>query len=293
MPESLTTPCFNYVQPPPPAHLGAGEERRADAGPLPLKRGEIGFMEGVSSTSAQPGNTEPFTPLPFRHPADREYPPSITGQTYQEAPIQSANRLSVDSAKSRRSLFGLLRGQKAGSVGGLQIATLLLFTIQLLLLGGTVTVWVFAAKLLKGRPATGNYLPGAGSTAVFAHIIFAIVVLGQLIFLERRLFRLRAQRYNYLHPTEVNRHRSSPSTESAISFAPWNRPPLPTYAAALAQSGVGTGDIEDNLIAIPPPPAYGNIRGSTLLLAGNHEQSAAVLPVARTGAQRMSRPMSA
>ena len=52
-----------------------------------------------------------------------------------------------------------------------------------------------------------------------------------------------------------------------MAFAPWNRPPLPTYAAALAQSGVGTGDVEDHLIAIPPPPAYGNTRGSTLLLA--------------------------
>jgi len=53
-----------------------------------------------------------------------------------------------------------------------------------------------------------------------------------------------------------------------MGFAPWNRPPLPTYATALAQSGVGTGDVEDSAIAIPPPPAYGNTRGSTLLLRG-------------------------
>lgn len=31
---------------------------------------------------------------------------------------------------------------------------------------------------------------------------------------------------------------------------------------------MGTGDVEDNHIAIVPPPAYGNTRGSTLLLAG-------------------------
>lgn len=55
---------------------------------------------------------------------------------------------------------------------------------------------------------------------------------------------------------------------TAMAFAPWNRPPLPTYAAALAQSGFGTGDVEDNIIAVPPPPAYGHTRGSTLLLAG-------------------------
>ena len=53
-----------------------------------------------------------------------------------------------------------------------------------------------------------------------------------------------------------------------MGFAPWNRPPLPTYAAALAANGLGTGDVEDNIIAVPPPPAYGNTRGSTLLLAG-------------------------
>jgi len=34
------------------------------------------------------------------------------------------------------------------------------------------------------------------------------------------------------------------------------------------ESGVGTGDVEDNHIAVPPPPAYGHTRGSTLLLAG-------------------------
>ena len=31
---------------------------------------------------------------------------------------------------------------------------------------------------------------------------------------------------------------------------------------------MGTGDVEDNIIAVPPPPAYGNTRGSTLLLSG-------------------------
>lgn len=57
-------------------------------------------------------------------------------------------------------------------------------------------------------------------------------------------------------------------TRTYYSQAPWQRPPLPTYAAALAQSGVRTGDVEDGLIAQPPPPAYGKTRGSTLLLQG-------------------------
>lgn len=34
------------------------------------------------------------------------------------------------------------------------------------------------------------------------------------------------------------------------------------------ESGVGTGDVEDNHIAVAPPPAYGHTRDSTLLMAG-------------------------
>jgi hypothetical protein len=80
---------------------------------------------------------------------------------------------------------------------------------------------------------------------------------------------MRAQRYAFLHPGEIlPTSRRGQAMDSSIAFSPWNRPPLPTYAAALAQSGVGTGDVEDNLIALNPPPAYGNTRGSTLLLSG-------------------------
>jgi hypothetical protein len=89
-------------------------------------------------------------------------------------------------------------------------------------------------------------------------------VLAQVLLLERRVFRLRAERYTYLHPGQLFQSGGTGS----MGFAPWNRPPLPTYAAALAASGYGTGDVEDHLIAAPPPPAYGNTRGSTLLLSG-------------------------
>ena len=40
---------------------------------------------------------------------------------------------------------------------------------------------------------------------------------------------------------------------------------MPTYAGALGVRG--TGDVEDSIIAAPPPPEYGNLRGSTLVLA--------------------------
>jgi hypothetical protein len=99
--------------------------------------------------------------------------------------------------------------------------------------------------------------------------MFGVALLGQLIMVERRIFRLRAERYTFLHPGEVlptSRRHSSSSTSMGI--APWHRPPLPTYAATLAASGHGTGDVEDHLIAAPPPPAYGNTRGSRLILTG-------------------------
>jgi len=73
-----------------------------------------------------------------------------------------------------------------------------------------------------------------------------------------------------LHPGEAlpDLFNRGERVSTRLALAPWNRPPLPTYAAVLMESGAGTGDVEDNRIAVPPPPAYGNTRGSTLLLAG-------------------------
>jgi hypothetical protein len=65
-------------------------------------------------------------------------------------------------------------------------------------------------------------------------------------------------------PSTLLRRRPS----GRLAIVPWNRPSLPNYAAVLVETGVGTGDVEDNRIAIPPPPAYGITRGSTLVLAG-------------------------
>ncbi|KIK69760.1 hypothetical protein GYMLUDRAFT_121995, partial [Collybiopsis luxurians FD-317 M1] len=107
------------------------------------------------------------------------------------------------------------------------------------------------------------------SSTIFVHVVFAVGFLSQCLFLERRIYVMRAQRYMFLHPGEIlPTSRHGRAFDATVAFSPWNRPPLPTYAAALAQSGVGTGDVEDNLIAVNPPPAYGNTRGSTLLLSG-------------------------
>ncbi|KAF9646921.1 hypothetical protein BDM02DRAFT_2862392 [Thelephora ganbajun] len=46
-------------------------------------------------------------------------------------------------------------------------------------------------------------------------------------------------------------------------------PRLFQYAAVLMESGARTGDAEDNHIAVAPPPAYDNTRGSRLIPAGS------------------------
>jgi hypothetical protein len=149
--------------------------------------------------------------------------------------------------------------------------------------------------LLRNLANNNQSVPG--TSAIFVHVLFLVVVVTQLVFLERRVFRLRGERYSYLHPGEIlPRHRTLPmSPDTAMSLAPWNRPPLPTYAAALAQTGVGTGDVEDHLIAAPPPPAYGNTRGSTLLLAGYLRDSLRAQQSGSTNSQAtlpVERPLS-
>lgn len=255
------------LQPPPPAVVA--EDRRPQAEPLPSKRGEIGYVEGVHSESGRQQEPGAEISLPARHPADRDQSAqeAPSGPQNPSLPPTSAAQDAPPSPSSMAKSSSILKFlQPKVTFGGLHSITLLVFALQLILLGGTVVGWVFATKFLQHMFSSSGNL----SSSVFVHVVFVIAVIAQLIFLERRLFRLRGERYSYLHPGEIlPRHRNMPMTpETGIAFAPWNRPPLPTYAAALAQSGVGTGDVEDHLIAAPPPPAYGNTRGSTLLLQG-------------------------
>ncbi|KAF9483490.1 hypothetical protein BDN70DRAFT_873779 [Pholiota conissans] len=255
-------------------------EIRAQAEPLPSKRGEIGYVEGLHNLITVPSGNASNIELPERHPADRDAaaaspavaPPtsSTSATTVPNSSVPTADATASSSASISKSsrVLGFLKPKK--SFGGIQLSTILQFVAQLLLLGGTAVAWFFITKLMQ-RMSKNQDMPGGGSSTVFVHVVFVVGVIAQLVFLERRLFRLRGERYSFIHPGEIlPRHRRIPMTSdsTAIAFAPWNRPPLPTYAAALAHSGVGTGDVEDHLIAAPPPPAYGNTRGSTLLLQG-------------------------
>lgn len=278
---------------------------RPQAGPLPSKQGEIGYSEDLHGrgrdlesgvvNSGDGGSVRSVTPLPARHPADRDAPPAIDasaesattdvpltpapGAVAAPAPAPAEASTTDSSSSSLHSTSKrFFRARKVPTYGGVRATTLAIFTIQCLCIIGTIAGWALAvmsiAKNNKNQSSDTsntsngtNGVSGFSSTSIFVHVVFAIAVIAQLLFLERRIFTLRAERYSYVHPGEVlptsNRRGSA-----SMGYAPWHRPPLPTYAAALAQSGHGTGDVEDNAIAVPPPPAYGNTRDSRLLLQG-------------------------
>lgn len=273
------------------------EGSHTEAGPLPSKRGEIGYVENTDEGGSDSGSIHSETALPARHPADRDVP-AISPTTPNApatlntlvSPSSTTLDSSTDSTKKKKRVLHFFNS-KATTFGGFRVATLLAFLIQLIFFGGTITGWAIAIKHLTRQSASG-----LGPSNIFLHVIFGIAVLGQLLFIERRIFRLRAERYSHIHPGQIlpsSRHQFVPNP--SIAFGPWNRPPLPTYAAALAQSGVGTGDVEDHLIAAPPPPAYGNTRGSTMLLTGFLRDSLrAQRPVSESShmSQRDERPIS-
>jgi hypothetical protein len=249
------------------------------AGPLPSKQGEIGFQEGVHDQPLPAGPGASTTSLPERHPDERS---AATSTTPTDAPAAapdasgtpSANAPDADSTHSsgKRSFISFLSGKKLPRVLGATTATWTRFLLQLLLLAGTIAAWAIVTMQLhkKGNSASSNSNDVLGTTApIFIHVAFGIASLAQVLLLERVVFRIRAERYLFRHPgallprtmaRELAASGSAP--HGVLAFAPWNRPPVPTYAAALAENGIrGTGDVEDGLIAQPPPPAYGKTRG--------------------------------
>ncbi|KAJ3882550.1 hypothetical protein F5051DRAFT_394083 [Lentinula edodes] len=253
------------------------EESRPQAGPLPSKRGEIGFREDLVKEETVQGE-DSSSSLPERHPADRDSPPTSNPAsadapaaippTFPGSPASTSDDASTSALKKPKTLLSFLKRKK---FGGIQLGTLIVFAIQLFITFGTIGAWTVAGLFLSGKAQSrsNDSTMSAASATIFVHVIFAVAFLSQCLFLERRIYVMRAQRYAFLHPGEILPFsRRGQPVDDSVAFSPWNRPPLPTYAAALAQSGVGTGDVEDHLIAAPPPPAYGNTRGSTLLLSG-------------------------
>jgi len=237
-----------------PAPSTSNESPRAEALPLPQKVGEIGYVPLAESQSEfrQVNLNEPIT-TPARHPADRDNVESV-----------SSNQSSSTSTTNQESQP---KRSHSWTFGGVSIWSYLRFSLLLVLIAGTGVAWWYTVKrfqdTMAASPMTQDQGNGFGfSSTIFVHVAFGIVALFEFIFLERNVFHIRAERYMFKHGMSRDARRAA-----TLGIAPWHRPPLPTYAAALAESGRGTGDVEDNLIAIVPPPAYGNTRGSMLLLS--------------------------
>ncbi|EKM51669.1 uncharacterized protein PHACADRAFT_261944 [Phanerochaete carnosa HHB-10118-sp] len=238
---------------------------RGQAGPLPAKQGEIGYVEPTPPEPAHlptPLDVHTASPLPAVHPAER----SSAGPAPSAEPAN--DHVSTHSAHSAHSkLLKIFKPKHIPTLFSIQLTTLCLFLLHLAVLAGTIAGWALLVQHLSKVQASSNNNASFSVTTstIFVHVAFGLACMAQLIFIERRIFRMRAEHYYYQHPgLPLHTHGG----EMNMGFAPWNRPPLPTYAAALAQSGVGTGDVEDSAIAVPPPPAYGHTRGSTLLLSG-------------------------
>lgn len=255
-------------------------DSRPQAGPLPSKLGEIGYREdlhGQRMETVEEDSRTVATPLPDRHPADRDATEAPAG-LYANIPLNPIAVVAsqTETAESPRdtssnSIIKKSIRQKIPTFGGVRITTLAFLIIQIIFIGGTIVGWVLAVKRINrnARQSSNNQngaVVGSGST-IFIHVVFAVALIAQFLLFERRVFRIRAERYAYVHPREVLPTSRRPSN-TGMGIAPWQRPPLPTYAAALAQSGHSTGDVEDRIIAVPPPPAYGQTRDSRLLLAG-------------------------
>jgi len=292
------------------ASTSTSESRQA--GPLPSKRGEIGFNESRSEQA--PGASPDINAvLPDRHPADRRPTDVAADSTPPDAPANpsatvSSASLPTSTTKPKR-ILGIFQPKTVPTYAGLRATTFAACVLQCFIVVGTIVGWVFAITRL-GRSSSSvdaasqsqsTQLLSGASSAIFIHVVFGVATIVQLLFIERRVFKLRAQRYSYVHPGEIlpSARRRQPMADPGLAFSPWNRPPLPTYAAALAQSGVGTGDVEDHLIAAPPPPAYGNTRGSTFLLSGflndnlrSQRPSSVHSNASRAMSQRTSRPLS-
>ncbi|GJJ15822.1 hypothetical protein Clacol_010100 [Clathrus columnatus] len=247
------------------------------ADPLPSKIGEIGYLPPVEeeeetttaeqrprSSSIDGMNAAQADARNGRHPADNRSQTNLAGSS-----SRNASHTTINMPMPPKSVSSRIWSKK---FGGITVGSIVRFSIVAFIVIGTIVGWVFAAKSVAASSHNNSGSGGNNSSSIspiFLHLLFAVVVIIELIILERCLFRLRAERYAHMHPGEMllPLHRNATTAQIAargMPMAPWNRPSLPTYAAALGFRG--TGDVEDNLIAAPPPPAYGNTRGSTLLL---------------------------
>ncbi|TFY58050.1 hypothetical protein EVJ58_g6653, partial [Rhodofomes roseus] len=140
-------------------------ESRPQAGPLPSKRGEIGFVEGVDVSTQQEqvgegsGTAETSSPLPERHPADTPVPtttpqepnpPTTPTPTTNAPPADSPSTANPPntsaplnpSGTTGRKLSSFLGCKRIPLFWGMRVTTLSLFAFQIAVLGATIGGWI-------------------------------------------------------------------------------------------------------------------------------------------------------
>lgn len=230
------------------------ESPNPEAPPLPRKLGEIGYAPPAQSEPdmREVDLNEPS--LPARHPADRDHQDESPSSSNPPNPSSSVGTTTTDEESQPKK-------DRLWSLGGIRIQTYLQLLFLLGLIAGTGGAWWYTVRHLQdsaptstsqdqGNTTTNSY--GLSST-IFIHAAFSVVTFFELVFLERNIFQIRAERYMLKHGMSPQARRAA-QRAATLGIAPWNRPPLPTYAAALAESGRGTGDVEDNLSMLSPYP---------------------------------------
>ena len=214
--------------------VSQGSTARTEAGPLPTKRGEIGYRESLNPPAPSNAESESdvateHTPIPARHPADRE-PQPISSES-GPSPIENVDG-NEPAAQSQPSSAPILRflEPKFGKCG-VRTSTILLLVTQGSILLVTIALWVILVKLVLPSSSVGRQM----GMSVFVHAGFIVGTLLQIILLERLIFRYRAERYAMLHPGEVipDLFNRGEQVSTRLALAPWNRPPLPTVSLTL------------------------------------------------------------
>jgi len=265
--------------------MSPNESSSTQEEPLPRKPGELGYSQNVSTTatlSQSPGANDEDDMALRPHPAESSShlpmpdPPTSTGSL----PMSSYTSPTRAQKANAISIVKFFRGQSPNSpvpvIYGIHLSTLLrLFFIAVAQIG-TIIAWALTIIIVKVPRASpmapdgtneqngSSMFSGLNTPVLFIHIGFGITTLLFGILLERAIFIARAERYHFLHPSDLGSGPDA-SAPREVGFVPWNRPNLPTYANALGYRG--TGDIEDHCIAPAPPPEYGNTRGSILLMS--------------------------
>ena len=131
-------------------------EQRPQAGPLPRKRGEIGFRESLHEQGEGPSNPQEPLEIPERHPADTSLPDISQTLSSNDTPQATASEVRPSSPTSpsvrkeqKKHIFSLVRFRSLftnSKIGGITLALYFRFFAQIAVMAATLAAWVIIIK---------------------------------------------------------------------------------------------------------------------------------------------------